>query len=152
MKKTYTFAAAGVVAILLAVCSVTGFSGCPDLPEAQKEALITEANAIFTVEATAAPAGAVRYLEIDVTRHPHLSGLSPKKVTLQGNGLYIRMKEGFVTECGYFIPSTPDNEADLTRYGDPSYKKQVAPSTSTASGAERIAGSDLSGATAPCFS
>lgn len=121
MKKILGLATVGVIVAFLMVFGLTDGSRCPDLSESQKENLVAEATLIFA-DFDADPE-AKRYSEINPVHYPHLSGLAPKKVTLRNEGLYIRMKEGFVTECGYFIPSAPTNQAEFDASTDPSYKK-----------------------------
>lgn len=121
MKRAYTFVAVGIVVIFLVVIGIGSGGRCPDLPQSQKKQLVAEAKTIFAT--VSAESQTNRHTTITPAPYPHLSSLTPKKVTLRSDGLYICMKKGFVIECGYFIPSPSTKVAELNPNGDPSYEK-----------------------------
>ena len=64
-----------------------------------------------------------KYISINESEHPSIYRISPLKVYVRENGLYLRTKDGFVKESGYFVPAQNINTSLLLEDGDPSFKK-----------------------------
>lgn len=88
-----------------------------NLPKSEAEKIVIEARGIFLAEGVVE----FKYLDVSAERFPTISGLSPRKVILRTEGLYIRLSEGFSSERGYFIPSSNSNQSKFISGGDPSY-------------------------------
>jgi hypothetical protein len=61
---------------------------------------------------------------IDITKksYPSIWSLSPNKVTVRKDGLYIKLEDQFSSEKGFFVPRDNLSIGDFHSSGDPSYK------------------------------
>ena len=69
----------------------------PELESAQLDSIRAEASELLASLPTPS-------FDIDISRKPTISALSPKSVYITNDGLYIQLDSGFSAENGLFIP------------------------------------------------
>jgi len=86
----------------------------PEFDSAQLSSIEAEANELLL----SLPS---QSFEIDVSRAPSISELSPKSVYITDEGLYIQLNTGFSSENGLFILRN-GRSVDTEAGSDPEYK------------------------------
>jgi len=104
--------------ILLAV-SVGGCSEVNELNDKNADDIINEAREILSNENDFKNT----YIKAQDTDYPAISALDPRGITVRKEGLYIKLKEGFVTERGLFIPRLKNENKVFPENGDPGYRR-----------------------------